>query len=95
MSYSPAPKYKGATAIAAYDPVAEANQDIRFLPFAGRWKALLIGETGDATPPEITLYMSDGSQFTIKNPVEGQTIEVDFVGVAASSANMFDIWGLY
>lgn len=96
MSYPNAPKYTGAVPIAAYDPTpgVEANVDVRFSPTIGSFRGFVVGNVGTATPPEIGVYMLDGSILVIKGVQVGVVYDVPIRGVASTSEAMYDIWGL-
>lgn len=96
MSYKSAPNFTGATPIAAYDPTpgVEANVDVRFDATIGIFQGFIVGNIGSATPPEITLYMLDGSLLTIKEVQAGIPYAIPIRGVQNTSAGMYDIWGL-
>lgn len=84
MSYKAAPKYTGAKPIAAYDPTpgVEANVDVRFDATIGIFQGFVVGNVGSATPPEITVYMLDGSLLTIKEVAAGQVYDIPIRGCA-------------
>jgi len=96
MSYPTAPKYTGAVPIAAYDPTpgVAANVDVRFSSTIGSFRGFVVGTVGSATPPEIGVYMLDGSLLVIKGVQAGLVYDVPIRGVSSTSAAMYDIWGL-
>jgi len=96
MSFAPAPKYKGAIPLAAYDPTpgVEANVDQRFDSTIATMQGFVVGTVGSATPPEIGVYMLDGSILVIKDVQSGVVYDIPIRGVQSTSAAMYDIWGL-
>lgn len=96
MSYQTAPWFTGAEPIAAYDPTTgvEANVDVRFDNTLGSFRGFIVGNVGDADPPEIGVYMLDGSILVIKEVQAGVPYAIPIRGVQSTSANMYDIWGL-
>lgn len=96
MSFNPAPNFTGAVPIAAYDPTpgVEANVDVRFSSTIGSFRGFVVGTVGSATPPEIGVYMLDGSILVIKYVQAGVPYAVPIRGVQSTSAGMYDIWGL-
>lgn len=96
MSYPNAPLFTGAVPIAAYDPTpgVEAAVDVRFSPTIGSFRGFVVGTAGSATPPEIGVYMLDGSILIIKGVQVGVPYAIPIRGVQSTSAGMYDIWGL-
>lgn len=96
MSYKAAPNFNGASPIAAYDPTpgVETNVDVRFDSTIGIFAGFIVGNIGSETPPEITVYMLDGSLLTIKEVQAGIPYAIPIRGVQNTSTGMYDIWGL-
>ena len=96
MSYQSAPLFTGAVPIAAYDPTpgVEAHVDVRFDNTIGSFRGFVVGDVGSAGVPEIGVYMLDGSILVIKEVQAGVPYAIPIRGVQATSADMYDIWGL-
>ena len=96
MSYKSYPWFTGAVPMAAYDPTpgVEANVDNRYNENSGKFSGFIVGTLGDASTPEITLYMLDGSLLVIKDVQPGVPYAIPNRGVQNTSSNMFDIWVL-
>lgn len=68
--------------------------DNRFDATVGQFGGFIVGTVGDVSPPEITVYMLDGSLLVVKDVQAGVPYAIPNRGVQNSSANMWDIWAL-